>query len=143
MDLNKNADKPLIDWLQWALSPVLCKEGAEATVYPMSLHDQKPCFAMTIDQRWLRGGDGTLTLFDSLAAVAHFLELININGFAHGELPSRTLPQNEECRCLQLGKDGLVACQDCRCGNALPVGGIEKLPAWQEEDWSRWDDDEW
>lgn len=142
MDMSKDSGKHFLTWMKSAIAPILHRGSREATVHPMSVPGGKPCFAVTIDQCWLCGDDGALTLFDSLAAAAHFLNLLNIEGFAHGEPSARGIELDEARQCFQLGRNGLTGCQECRTRKAPVPRKPAGYPQWVEEDWSRWDEED-
>lgn len=102
----------LVTWLELAFS-VISTEGTadarEIVVRPIGQPGNTPsCFGLTLDQRWLCGTDGMLTIFDSLAAATRFLELLGIERFAvgaHGEGPAGG---ERAAQCLRLDENRLA-----------------------------------
>lgn len=77
-----------ISWLEMAQAGVSlpCLElGKRVIVRLMDLQGSQAWWGVTLDDRWLRGSHGTVTIFDSLPAASRFLQLLKVNRFNIGE----------------------------------------------------------
>lgn len=142
MDSNKNTDTPLGHWLKHTFSQLFRTNRLEATAHPVKTTGGKTCFALAKDERWLRGQDNALALFDSQAAAERFLGTMKLEAFSPGEPAASAVAPGAARRCFQLRSEGLVSCRECDVGKAGNSPNTEDYPPWQEEDWSRWDDED-
>lgn len=143
MDTKNDAGKPRTGWAELILSLLSRSERPSATVHPLDAKGDEPCFALSIDKQLLCGADGRIALFDSLPAAARFLAMINVQGFSYGEFPGRDLAERMARQCFQLGKHGLTACRECAWRDAVRPAPAKECFSWLDEDWSRWDDEEY
>lgn len=82
------ADLRFVSWLELAHSGVLLSRqelGARVVVRLMDLQASQAWWGITLDDRWLRGSDGAVTIFDSLSAANRFLRLLKVSRFDIGE----------------------------------------------------------
>jgi hypothetical protein len=129
-----HGDKPIIKWLELAISPRWQEEGRVAAVHPMGVGERQPCFGITLDQRWLCSSDGALTIFDSMAAATRFLQLLKMDRLAMGGDCAFEAVESDPFQCFHLDANGLTVCRKCRAGDHA-----HWLAAWDEtqleEDW--------
>jgi hypothetical protein len=98
-----------ITWLELAvLTQRQRQDGEPVLVHPLILVENKPHFAMTLNRRWLCGGDGALTVFDSTAAASRFLQLLKVDRHAIEECCDCEVPKHSALQCFQLGPKGLA-----------------------------------
>lgn len=77
-----------VSWLELALSGVSqrCHElGARVVVHLIDLRGSQAWWGVTLDDRWLRGNNGAVTIFDSLPAADRFLRLLKVKRFNIGK----------------------------------------------------------
>jgi len=77
-----------ITWLELAVSAIssrLHKVGATVVVHLMDIEGSQAWWGVTMGDRWLRGSNGALTVFDSLPAANLFLRLLKVDRFKIGE----------------------------------------------------------
>jgi hypothetical protein len=77
-----------ITWLELAVSAIssrLHKVGATVVVHLMDIEGSQAWWGVTLGDRWLRGSNGALTVFDSLPAANLFLRLLKVDRFKIGE----------------------------------------------------------
>lgn len=73
----QNSSRETIHWLDVA---VAAQRGAvAASIYPVDVVTDVPNFAVTINDRWIVGGDGKLSLFETPQVARRFLELLCIS----------------------------------------------------------------
>lgn len=106
-----NNGQSIIGWLELAVSSRW--QGAIAAVHPIDLDQHQPCCGVTVDQRWLCGSDGALTLFDSISAATRFLNLLNVERIAKGGRRDCVIAEQKTLQCFQLGAKGITACNKC------------------------------
>ena len=121
-----------ITWLQLAArfaSPSAQTGGPAILVRPIDLDKRRPAFGVTVDQKWLRGGDGAFTLFDSLAAATRFLRLLKVDRIAFGH-DTEDVVKGGAFRCFGLNARGLAECvSPCHPGSpAHPQGCRRRQP---------------
>jgi hypothetical protein len=109
--------RPIVKWLELAISSRWQEEGAVASVHPMRVGERQPCYGITLDQRWLCSSDGALTVFDSMAAATRFLGLLNMDHLAVERRGESELPESDPCQCFHLDDKGLTVCRKCRAGD--------------------------
>jgi hypothetical protein len=112
-----NSDKPVIKWLELAISARWQEEGVVAAVHPMNLGEPQPCFGVTLDQRWLCSSDGALTIFHSMAAATRFLNLLNVDQLTVGRPCDGETPGPDPFQCFHLDAKGLTVCGKCPAGD--------------------------
>jgi hypothetical protein len=133
-EVRRNGGKPIIKWLELAISPRWQEEGTVAAVHPMQVGERQPCFGITLDQRWLCSSDGALTIFDSMAAATRFLQLLNMDRLARGGRCDLEAPESNPFQCFHLDAKGLTVCRKCRAGDHA-----RWLAAWDDTQWEeRW-----
>jgi len=110
-------NRPIIKWLELAISPRWKQPDAAAVVHPMHVGEHPPCFGLTLDRRWLCSSDGALTVFESTSAAVRFLRLLNINHPAIGEARQVEASAPSSFQCLHLDSRGLAICRKCRAGD--------------------------
>lgn len=111
-----------ITWLELAMSAVSPRwqEGAGVIVRPIDMGRSKPCFGITHGQRWLRGSDGALTVFDSLAAATLFLHLLKVERVTLGEpLDDAEEWEQETFNCCRLEGRRFEVCENQRCSPGM------------------------
>lgn len=70
------SSRETICWLDVA---VAAQRGAvAASIYPVNVGVDAPSFAVTIRHCWIVGGDGRLSVFETLQAARRFLELLGV-----------------------------------------------------------------
>lgn len=82
------ADLRFVSWLELALSGVSLRwqeQVARVVVRLMDLQGSQAWWGVTLDDRWLRGNTGAVTIFDSLHAADRFLRLLKVRRFNIGE----------------------------------------------------------
>lgn len=107
-------------WLEMAGLPQWRTGKAEVRIHPV-VGPQGACYALTLDRRWLCGTDGSVTLFQGLAAAERFLQLAHVDDYESGapaDLAGR-LDKRVQCLCVRQGRN-LRACQ--RRGPGCPSG---------------------
>lgn len=142
MDISKITDKPFLSWIKLAFSAAWREKKPAARVHAMWVEGWKACFAVSVGDSWLCGGDGSLTVFDSPAAAGRLLDKMNISGFSHGKPVTRAISKDLPRQCFQLKSGELTRCRECAIKASAASGKPEQYSAWQEEDWSRWDEDD-
>jgi hypothetical protein len=116
-EMHRNSDKPIIKWLELAISPRWQEEDAVAAVHPLHLSEPQPCFGVTLDHRWLCSSDGALTVFDSMAAATRFLHLLNMDRLTMGGRRDGEAPGPNPFQCFHLDAKGLTVCSKCPAGD--------------------------
>ncbi len=116
-EVHRNDEKPIVKWLELAISPRWQKEDVVAAVHPMQLGERQACFAVTLDQRWLCSSDGAPTFFDSLAAATRFLHLLNVDRLAMGGRCDCEASGQDPLQCFHLDAKGLTVCNECQAGD--------------------------
>jgi hypothetical protein len=112
--MNQAVDRPIVNWLELAVSTRWQKEGTVAALHPMGAEEGRPCFGVTLEERWLCGSSGALTFFDSIPAATRFLHLLSLDSLALADGCDRGLSARESLQCFRLGPSGLTACGKCR-----------------------------
>lgn len=129
--MSEAEDKRVVKWIDLALSSR--RQDVVAAVHPIALHENRPCVAVTLDQRWLCGSDGALTFFDSMSAATRFLSLLRVNRFAP-DGGDADIPGEVSYQCFQLDAQGITACSKCRIGFEAQSRSAREF-AQQEERW--------
>ena len=110
--------------------------AAKAAVLPIVGERGEPCFAVTVDQRWLCGSEGDLALFDSVAAASRFLQLVKvpIHRLLFG--PAQVLDRywGKRRQCYRLAGQGLASCSQCRIGEQSRAREVDEF-ARQDDCW--------
>lgn len=81
-----------ITWLELAASaaspatPAQQATSAAIALRPILVNGQQRCLGVTMNDRWLRGHDGRLTVFDALGSASRFLQLLKLDHFSMGGL---------------------------------------------------------
>lgn len=132
MDYQPSA--PDIKWPEFAVAPSRQRESARAVVIPMVVKRGGPCFAVTVDQRWLCGSEGELTFFSSMAAARRFLELMKVDGFSFGVAQAVAAQHCTRVQCYCLASQGLRACTRCSIGELAAARAV-KEEALQQNYW--------
>ena len=74
---DQNSSRETMHWLDVA---VAAQRGAvAAAIYPVDVLTDAPNFAVTINDRWIVGGDGKLSVFETPQVARRFLELLCIS----------------------------------------------------------------
>lgn len=74
-----SAHMPSRETIRWLDVAVAAQRGAVvASIYPVDVRVNAPSFAVTIDHRWVVGGDGRLSVFETPQVARRFLELLGI-----------------------------------------------------------------
>lgn len=120
--MNQPMDRQIVNWLELAVSTRWQKEGTVAALHPMGADEQRPCFGVTLEERWLCGSNGARTFFDSIPAATRFLHLLSLDSLALGGGSDRDLSAREPLQCFRLGPAGLTLCGKCRNGNEADAG---------------------
>ena len=94
-------------WLEVAGSPQWGAQDAKVRIHPVA-GPKGECYALTLDNRWVCGTNGGVTLFHGLGAVVRFLQLAHVNDFEAGE-------QTDLSACMASG----VQCLAVRGGRKL------------------------
>lgn len=78
-----------ITWLELAAlaaTPAQPTSNAALALRPILANGQQRCLGVTLNDRWLRGHDGRLTVFDTLGSASRFLQLLKLDHFSMGGL---------------------------------------------------------
>lgn len=81
-------DVRFASWLELALSAASSRWPELSTrvvVRLLDLQGSQAWWGVTLDERWLRGGNGAITIFDSLPAADRFLRLLKVKCFNIGK----------------------------------------------------------
>ena len=74
-----SAHMPSRETIRWLDVAVAAQRGAVvASIYPVDVRVNVPSFAVAIDHRWVVGGDGRLSVFETPQVARRFLELLGI-----------------------------------------------------------------
>jgi hypothetical protein len=94
------------------------QQQVKAAICPVVVEEAEPCFAVTIDQRWLCGSEGELTLFNTMAAASRFLHLVKlpVHALVFGPPEVLKLSEHQALQCFRLSRHGLASCSGCRVG---------------------------
>ena len=123
-----------IRWPKFLDAPLHQRKRVIAAVCPMVLDDVGPCFAVTLNQRWLCGSGGERTCFDSIAAAARFLHLMKVSGFVF-EAPRAVVARDQgRFQCFRLSSRGLTSCDRCRIGECALLREAQEY-ARQQDRW--------
>jgi hypothetical protein len=101
------SSRETICWLDVA---VAAQRGAvAASIYPVDAVVDSPSFAVTIDNCWIAGGDGRLSVFETPQAARRFLELLGVRKVLwKGESKPLALPAQTNFQRFALSRDRLV-----------------------------------
>ncbi|MFA6312212.1 MAG: hypothetical protein WCV99_08670 [Sterolibacterium sp.] len=110
--MHQTNDKLVIGWLELAVATRW--HGGIAALHAIEFGEHRSCYGVTVDQRWLCGLDGLLTLFDALPTAARFLQLLKVDRIAKGGRRECDQSSPDAFRCLKLGRTGLSPCTRCR-----------------------------
>lgn len=105
---------PVIRWLDLAISAVSPRtrdEGLVAAVHPINLNEQRACYGVTLNQRWLCGSDDTLTCFESMLGAMRFLKLLKVEHIVIGGRWDFARTGQAAIQFYRLGTQGLSAQQ--------------------------------
>jgi hypothetical protein len=102
----------IIGWLELAASSRW--RDATAAVHTLNLNKHQACRGVTIEQRWLSGCDGTLTVFDSMPTATRFLRLLNVDRFSNGGHHDLDIAQLDAFQCYKTGAHGISPCTRCK-----------------------------
>lgn len=123
-------DLRFISWLEMAhagLSLSWKELSARVVVRLMDLQGSRAWWGVTLDDRWLRGSGGAVTIFDSLPAAGRFLRLLKVNRFNISEhVEHGPLVAGEAQEVFTLG-DRCKRCQRSAC-DAAPEQDIFRCP---------------
>jgi hypothetical protein len=102
-------------WPEIAAGPARLQKAVRAAVFPVIVEQGERCFGVSIDQRWLRGSQGELTFFDTIAAASRFLQLVKlpVHGLVFAPPQTIELHRGHAVQCFSLSRQGLAGC--CRC----------------------------
>lgn len=123
-----------VKWLELAISPRWQEVGTVATVHSMHRDGDYSCFGITLDERWLCSSEGALTVFDSTAAAARFLSLLNVDRRTEGERRDAPSSDPRQFQCFRLDAKGLTVCGKCRV-HVRPPALATTEDVFQEERW--------
>ena len=106
-------------WLELAAAPHTQNKSLSLRVHPL-LHDaegrprncnEKCCYAISVDGRWLHAGDGRPTVLRGMEAVDRFMRLIKIPVFELGEPAQIGVECGRTAYCIAASpKAGLHGC---------------------------------
>jgi len=123
-------------WPRFAGTLSRVQGPVRAVVVPIIGELGEPCFAVTLDQRWLCGSQGEVAFFNSVAAASRFLQLLRVpvGGLAFGS--PQTFDEREGWRrqCFRLSAHGLAACRQCAQGELACVREAQELQR-QDDRW--------
>ncbi|MDY0011678.1 MAG: hypothetical protein RBS40_02150 [Rhodocyclaceae bacterium] len=106
-------------WMELASGRWQSAGGSGVRVHPVG-SAAAPCFALSVDGRWLHAGDGRLTLFHGLGSAVRFLRSAAVTDFEEGAPADLQRLCAGPAHCLMVhGKRGLVACSAKEAGCCL------------------------
>jgi hypothetical protein len=107
-----------VRWPDFAGTSSWQQHHVNAAICPVVIGEGQPCFAVTVDQRWLCGSEGERTFFNTMAAASRFLNLVKVPGhaFMFGPPQALKLRERESSQCFRLANQGLASCRDCWIG---------------------------
>ena len=98
-----------LNWLDVARASQECHD-IEASILPLLIAGEMPCFGVSLNQRWVFGPEGALTVFDSPRAAQRFLKLLGINHVPSCDSADAPVISNDHsCRLYHLREQKLVA----------------------------------
>lgn len=100
-------------WLELAVAPAWRLDQTEIQVHPM---EERPCYALTLEERWLCGSDNALSVFQSFNAAQRFLEMLRVSRFELAGSRAVEQDRSDNFQCFCLGSQGLTPCEDCDVG---------------------------
>lgn len=102
-------------WLELAVAPAWRLDQTEIQVHPME-GQERPCYALTLEERWLCGSDNALSVFHSFNAAQRFLEMLRVSHFELGSSRAVEQERSDNFQCFSMGSHGLTPCEDCEVG---------------------------
>jgi hypothetical protein len=115
------AHKSTWETILWLDVAIAAQRGTVvASIYPVDVGVDAPSFAVTIDHRWVAGGDGRLSVFETPQVAHRFLDLLGITKVqwkGAGMLPK--LAGHLHFRKFYLSSNKLVDDTDCHESSAL------------------------
>lgn len=137
-DKQPRTKKQIITWLELAMSvvsPQWRKAEAEVVVRPVDMDQGVARWGITQEGRWLCGGDGLLTVFDSLAAASRFLDLLKVDRFTLGDPcdGDAWVCEQDDFQCFRLAQRRLAACNSApRSNNVTRASDARMIDAWSD-----------
>jgi hypothetical protein len=110
-----------VKWLELVVSSHQQDENLVVRVHPVRRGDRLPCFGISLDQRWLSSSEGTLTVFDTVAAATRFLNLLNLDAPTADTRGEVRLSASDPFQCFRLDAQGLAVCTRCRPEGRTPA----------------------
>lgn len=102
-------------WLELAVAPEWRRNDFKVRVHALG-SEERQCYALSMNNRWVCSGTGGLTVLHGLKAVHHFLELLHIDQFESGDAADESLADCGQRYCLCTDtRDTLLPCQ---CGRS-------------------------
>lgn len=77
-----NPSSPTATWLDLAIARLHRERPLECRLHHIAGYyeeGREPCYALSVDGRWLCASDGHLTIFQGHRAAEHFMELIGLS----------------------------------------------------------------
>lgn len=97
--------KQYATWLELAVAPEWMRGSCKIKVHEVGGRG-RPCFAISMNNRWLCAASGCLTVFFGLGSALHFLKLWRIENFEPGEAHIGSVECSDSRHCLSIGGDG-------------------------------------
>lgn len=103
-------------WLELAIAPEWRRQHCSVRVHALGNRSKGGCYALSMNDRWLCTGDGSLTVFKGIDAALRFLKVVRVEDFEPGETPDVDVIGNGRQYCLCVGRGGeLTPCPgSCR-----------------------------
>lgn len=115
------AHKSRSETILWLDVAIAAQRGAVvASIFQVDVGVDATSFAVTIDQRWVVGGDGRLSVFETPQVARRFLELLGITKVQwKGTGKPEKLAEHVHFRKFYLSSNKLVDDTDCHEPSAL------------------------
>ncbi len=98
-------------WLDVAAAHSWHADECKVRIHPICVNNCT-CHALSLDGRWVCSSDGSLTVFRTLDAAEHFLELAHCDCFELGEVAELTVVSGVHTHCISFQPiGGLGTCE--------------------------------
>ncbi len=110
----KTPTERIAGWLDVAAAHSWHADECKVQIHPVCIKNCT-CHAISLDGRWVCSGDGSLTVFRTMDAATHFLDLAHVDAYELGEAAELSAGLSVRTQCVSFRpRSGLGACNQ-RC----------------------------